>query len=81
MNYNGQTGGLQELVRPGSVTPNYDLPDIDILNARLALQVGDIEYSVFGTNITDSTFTIFASPTTQRLNQPRNFGFQVRYRW
>lgn len=81
VNYNGQTGGLQELVRPGSVTPNYDLPDIDILNARLALQVGDIEYSVFGTNISDSTFTIFASPTTQRLNQPRNFGFQVRYRW
>jgi len=81
VNYNGQTGGLQELVRPGSVTPNYDLPDIDVLNARLALQIGDIEYSVFGTNLSDSTFTIFASPTTQRLNQPRNYGFQVRYRW
>lgn len=81
LNYNGQTGGLQELVRPGSVTPNYALPDIDILNARVALQVGDIEYAVFGTNVTDSKFTIFASPTTQRLNQPRNYGFQVRYRW
>lgn len=81
LNYNGQRGGLQELVRPGTATPNFDLPDIDILNARLALQIGDIEYAVFGTNVTDNKFTIFASPTSQRLNEPRNYGFQIRYRW
>lgn len=81
VNYNGQTGGLQELVRPGSVTPNYALPDIDNLSARVALQVGPLEYAVFGTNITDAKYTIFASPTTQRLNTPSNYGFQVRYRW
>lgn len=81
VNYNGQTGGLQELVRPGSTTPNYPVEDIDIVNARIALEIGSVEYSVFGTNLTDSSFAIFASPTTERLNTPRNYGFQVRYRW
>lgn len=81
LNYNGQRGGLQELIRPGTVTPNYDVEDIDILNGRIAVQVGKVEYAIYGTNLMDSEFALFASPTTERLNQPRNYGFQVRYRW
>jgi len=81
VNYNGQTGGMQELVRPGSTTPNYPIDDISLVNARIGAEVGSVEYSLFATNLTDSKFTLFASPTTQRLSQPRNYGFQVRYRW
>jgi iron complex outermembrane receptor protein len=85
LNYNGQQGGVQELIRPVAPPavqpPNYDLEEISILNGRLAVDFGHVEVAAWVSNLTDSQYAVFASSTTQRLNQPRNYGLQLRYRW
>ena len=80
VNYNGQRGGVHDLVAPNTPPP-FDMDRIDVLNARLALQMGKVELSVFSTNLTDETFDIFRGASARRLNQPRNYGAQLMVRW
>jgi iron complex outermembrane receptor protein len=81
LNYHGQWGGIQELVRPGTPVVNFPVSDITQINARLGVDFGHVEASAFVTNLTNESYSVFSSTTTQRLNTPRNWGVQLRYRW
>lgn len=81
LNYHGQWGGVQELVRPGTAVVNFPVEDIANVNARLGVDFGDIEASAFVTNLTNESYSIHTTTTTQRLNTPRNWGVQLRYSW
>lgn len=81
VNWSGQWGGRQELIRPGLTTPNYDLADMSLINGRVGVDIKDVQVSLFVTNATNEEFSIFNSSTTERLNTPRNWGVQLRYRW
>lgn len=80
VNYNGQRGGVHDLVAPNAPPP-FDMDRIDVMNARVAVQAGAFEFSVFATNLTDETFDIFRGASARRLNQPRNYGAQIMVRW
>ncbi len=80
VNYNGQRGGVHDLVAPNTPPP-FLMDRIDQLNARIALQTGGLEVSLFATNLTNETFDIFRGASARRLNQPRNYGAQLAYRW
>jgi iron complex outermembrane receptor protein len=80
VNYNGQRGGVHDLVAPNAPPP-FDMDRIDVLNARIALESQGFEFSLFSTNLTNETFDIFRGASARRLNQPRNFGVQFMYRW
>lgn len=81
INWSGQWGGVQELIRPGLTTPNYDLADMSLVNGRIGVDIKNVQLSLFVTNATDEEFSVFNSSTTERLNTPRNWGVQLRYRW
>lgn len=81
INWSGQWGGVQELIKPGLTTPNYDLADMSLVNGRVGIDIKNVQLSLFVTNATDEEFSVFNSATTERLNTPRNWGVQLRYRW
>lgn len=80
VNYNGQRGGVHDLVAPNTPPP-FDMDRIDVMNARVALETAGIEFSLFATNLTNETFDIFRGASARRLNQPRNYGVQFMVRW
>lgn len=80
VNYNGQRGGVHDLVAPGAPAP-FDMDKIDLLNARAALRFGGLEASVFVSNLTNVTYDVFRGAGARRLNPPRNWGVQLGYRW
>jgi iron complex outermembrane receptor protein len=80
VNYNGQRGGVHDLVAPNTPPP-FDMDRIDVMNARIALENSGFQLSVFATNLTDETFDIFRGASARRLNQPANYGVQFMYRW
>lgn len=85
INYNGQWGGVQELTRPVAPpavqAPNFPLEDAQIFNARAGVQFSNVEIALYVTNFTDEQYRVFKAAQTERLNQPRNWGVQLRYRW
>ena len=80
MNYSGQRGGVHDLVAPNAPPP-FDMDRIDNLNARAAIFWHTLEIGFFVTNLTDETYDIFRGPSARRLAPPRNWGFQLGYRW
>ena len=81
INYNGQRGGVHDLTAPGSNDVNFDMDRVDQLNARIGVDFGSWEASLFGSNITDESYVVFQGASAQRLNQPRNYGLQLRRVW
>lgn len=79
-NYNGQRGGIHDLVAPGAPAP-FDMDRIDVANARIALQWKGVEAGLFVTNLTNETYDVFRGASARRLNSPRNWGVQLGYRW
>ena len=80
LNYNGQRGGVHDLVAPGAPAP-FNMDKIDLVNARIALKFSGIEAGLFATNLFDTTYDVFRAAGSRRLNPPRNWGFQLGYRW
>ncbi len=75
--YSAQWGGVQELARP---SPAVD--DFQLVNLRVGAEFKNVELSFYVNNATDVTyFTYQDLTTTRRLNQPRLWGAQARYRW
>lgn len=79
-NYNGQRGGIHDLVAPGAPAP-FDMDRIDVANARVVVQWKGVEAGLFVTNLTDATYDVFRGASARRLNPPRNWGIQLGYRW
>ena len=79
-NYNGQRGGIHDLVAPGSPAP-FDMDRIDLADARVMLQWSGIEAGLFVTNLTNETYDVYRGASARRLNPPRNWGIQLGYRW
>lgn len=80
VNYNGQRGGVHDLVAPGAPAP-FNMDKIDLVNARAAFTFSGIEAGLFVSNLTNTTYDVFRSSGARRLNPPRNWGFQLGYRW
>lgn len=72
---NGRWGGVQEIAQ----TP--DLYDYQLLDARLGVQKGGLELSVYSNNVGNESYIVFDAPTTRRWNIPRTYGAQLRYAW
>lgn len=83
VSYSGQWGGIQELIRPGLAPEplNFPVEDITQIDLRVGARIGQTDLTFFVTNLTDERYSIFTTTTTQRLNQPRNFGVQLRQRF
>lgn len=79
-NYNGQRGGIHDLVLPGSPAP-FDMDRIDVADARVMVQWSGFEAGLFVTNLTDETYDVYRGASARRLNPPRNWGVQLGYRW
>lgn len=80
VNYNGQRGGVHDLVAINAPAP-FDMDRIDIVNARAALRFSGVEASLFVSNLMNTTYDVFRSSGARRLNPPRNWGVQIGYRW
>ena len=78
-NYNGQRGGVHDLVLPGATFQAMDR--IDQLNTRIAMDWDGVEFAIFANNLTDETYDIFRAPSSRRLNSPRSWGVQLGFRW
>jgi iron complex outermembrane receptor protein len=78
--YNGQWGGVQELI--ATSTP---VEDRQLFNLRGGVRIpnewGSLELSAFVNNATDEVFTIFDGGTTRRISQRRTYGVAARLRW
>lgn len=79
-NYNGQRGGVHDLVLPDAPAP-FDMDRIDVANARAMIQWAGFEAGLFVTNLTDETYDVYRGASARRLNPPRNWGVQLGYRW
>lgn len=80
VNYNGQRGGVHDLVAVNAPAP-FDMDKIDIVNARAALKFNGVEAALFVSNLMDTTYDVFRGSGARRLNPPRNWGIQIGYRW
>ena len=79
-NYNGQRGGVHDLTAP-TAAAGFDMDRIDQINARASLNFYGVEAGVFVTNLANSTYDVFRGTSARRLNQPRNWGVELGYRW
>lgn len=77
VNYASQLGGRFDLADP----TNYLMAHEETWNTRLALELGNYAIAVWATNLSDKDFPINRGPSTQRWNQPRNYGVELRYNW
>lgn len=78
--YNGQWGGVQELI-----ATTRPIEDRQLINLRGGVRIpnewGSFEMSTFVNNATDEVFTIFDGGTTRRISQRRTYGVAFRQRW
>lgn len=84
LSYSGQRGGGQDTVTVA--TPFIALDDFDLFAARFGVDVGKIQFAVFGRNITDESIQVLkfyqaGQPLAARWNQPRSIGVSASYRW
>ena len=56
---------------------NY-LDDHQLVNLRVGVQRGGWELAFYADNLLDEAYIVNQTPTTQRLNQPRRVGVQLR---
>lgn len=74
--YNGQWGGVQELT-----ATSFELSDFQVVNARLGVDVGDVQLAAFVDNLFDTVFIVAQDVNSRRYNRPRVTGVQLRYNW
>jgi len=82
--YDGEWGGNQEIgptIPVPFTTPLQlriaELADRQLVDLRLGVTFGGTELAFYSDNVTDETYLIFKSATTDRRNTPRRVGVQV----
>ncbi len=74
--YNGQWGGVQDLT-----ATTFKLSDFQVVNARLGVDIGDVQLAAFVDNVFDTVFIVGRDVNSRRYSRPRVTGVQLRYNW
>jgi iron complex outermembrane receptor protein len=75
--YRGQRGGLTNTTQINNLVP---LEDIDLWDARVALQRGPLVFSVAAENLFDETYVALRDPNRSVYGDPREIMFRIALR-
>ncbi|MCP5432447.1 MAG: TonB-dependent receptor plug domain-containing protein [Alphaproteobacteria bacterium] len=75
LNYSANYGGTQE------IDGSFDLSDYNIFDARVGVDYGGWQFSVYAQNLTNYNYILLDTLTTERWSLPRIWGANVRYKW
>ncbi|MCZ8194817.1 TonB-dependent receptor [Brevundimonas sp.] len=76
--YRGQRGGFTNTTRINNLVP---LDDLDLWNARLALDVDQLQFSLSASNLFDEQYVALKDPNRSVYGNPREITFRVLYRF
>jgi outer membrane receptor protein involved in Fe transport len=76
--YRGQRGGFTNTTRINNLVP---LDDLDLWNARLALDVNQLQFSLSASNLFDEQYVALKDPNRSVYGNPREITFRVLYRF